>query len=186
MRVLAIVIVVVAKFTNGDVGRAILGAAAFFVVATAWSWWRFRPASRAGSAAGDRGRHARRNGRGAVRRPFDDPAPRGTGAQRSVVGDRGAASDAAQQSRRRRGRASRAADRLRRLRQSRPQPRGIEGDRRVIAAARRRRDASGAERQAGGSLPNASGRSACPDCQFACLSRTGRPGTSSGGSRHSA
>ena len=40
--VLAIVIVVVAKFTNGDVGRAILGAAAFFVVATAWSWWRFR------------------------------------------------------------------------------------------------------------------------------------------------
>jgi membrane protein implicated in regulation of membrane protease activity len=40
--VLAIVIVVVAKFTNGDVGRAIFGAAAFFVVATAWSWWRFR------------------------------------------------------------------------------------------------------------------------------------------------
>ena len=40
--VLAIVIVVVAKFTNGDVGRAILGAAAFFVVASAWSWWRFR------------------------------------------------------------------------------------------------------------------------------------------------
>jgi hypothetical protein len=40
--VLAIVIVVVAKFTNGDVGRAILGAAAFFVVATGWSWWRFR------------------------------------------------------------------------------------------------------------------------------------------------
>jgi len=40
--VLAIVIVVVAKFTGGDVGRAILGAAAFFVVATAWSWWRFR------------------------------------------------------------------------------------------------------------------------------------------------
>jgi hypothetical protein len=40
--VLAIVIVVVAKFTNGDVGRAILGAAGFFVVATAWSWWRFR------------------------------------------------------------------------------------------------------------------------------------------------
>ncbi len=40
--VLAIVIVVVAKFTDGDVARAILGAAAFFVVATAWSWWRFR------------------------------------------------------------------------------------------------------------------------------------------------
>ena len=40
--VLAIVIVVVAKFTSGDVGRAILGATGFFVVATAWSWWRFR------------------------------------------------------------------------------------------------------------------------------------------------
>ena len=40
--VLAIVIVVVAKFTNGDIVRAILGAAAFFVVATAWTWWRFR------------------------------------------------------------------------------------------------------------------------------------------------
>ena len=40
--VLAIVIVAVAKFTNGDVGRAIFGAAAFFVVASAWSWWRFR------------------------------------------------------------------------------------------------------------------------------------------------
>jgi hypothetical protein len=40
--VLAIVIVVVAKFTDGDVARAILGAAAFFIAATAWSWWRFR------------------------------------------------------------------------------------------------------------------------------------------------
>jgi membrane protein implicated in regulation of membrane protease activity len=40
--VLAIVIVVVAKFTNGDMARAIFGAAAFFVVATGWSWWRFR------------------------------------------------------------------------------------------------------------------------------------------------
>jgi len=40
--VLAIVIVVVAKFTSGDMARAILGAAAFFVAATGWSWWRFR------------------------------------------------------------------------------------------------------------------------------------------------
>jgi membrane protein implicated in regulation of membrane protease activity len=40
--VLAIVIVVVAKFTNGDMARAIFGATAFFVVATGWSWWRFR------------------------------------------------------------------------------------------------------------------------------------------------
>jgi hypothetical protein len=40
--VLAIVIVVVARFTGGDMARAVLGAAAFFVAATGWSWWRFR------------------------------------------------------------------------------------------------------------------------------------------------
>jgi membrane protein implicated in regulation of membrane protease activity len=40
--VLAIVIVVVAKLTNGEMLRAVAGAAAFFVVATAWTWWRFR------------------------------------------------------------------------------------------------------------------------------------------------
>ena len=40
--VLAIVIVVVARFTGGSVARAMLGAAAFFVAATGWSWWRFR------------------------------------------------------------------------------------------------------------------------------------------------
>jgi len=40
--VLAIVIVVVAEFTNGDMVRAIIGAVAFFVVATAWTWWRVR------------------------------------------------------------------------------------------------------------------------------------------------
>ena len=39
--VLAIVIVVVAHFTNGDLTRAIIGAAAFFVLATAYTWWRF-------------------------------------------------------------------------------------------------------------------------------------------------
>ena len=40
--VLAVVIIVVAKFTSGDMARAIVRAVAFFVVATAWSWWRFR------------------------------------------------------------------------------------------------------------------------------------------------
>jgi membrane protein implicated in regulation of membrane protease activity len=40
--VLAIVIVVIAKLTGGDLARAMLGAAAFFVAATGWSWWRFR------------------------------------------------------------------------------------------------------------------------------------------------
>ena len=40
--VLAVVIIVVAKFTSGDMARAIVGAVAFFVVATAWSFqvWR--------------------------------------------------------------------------------------------------------------------------------------------------
>jgi len=40
--VLAIVIVVVAKLTGGSVARAMLGALAFFIAATGWSWWRFR------------------------------------------------------------------------------------------------------------------------------------------------
>jgi Flp pilus assembly protein TadB len=40
--VLATLIVVVALLTNGNVVRSVLVAAGFFVVATAWSWWRFR------------------------------------------------------------------------------------------------------------------------------------------------
>jgi len=40
--VLAIVIVIVAALTNGDLARALVGAVGFFVVATAWSWWRSR------------------------------------------------------------------------------------------------------------------------------------------------
>ena len=40
--VLAVVIVLVATFTGGGVARAILAAAAFFVGATGWSWWRYR------------------------------------------------------------------------------------------------------------------------------------------------
>ncbi len=40
--VLSIALVVAASLTGGDVVRAGLVAAVFFVVATAWSWWRFR------------------------------------------------------------------------------------------------------------------------------------------------
>jgi len=40
--VLALVIFLVAAFTGGGVARAILVAAAFFIGATAWSWWRYR------------------------------------------------------------------------------------------------------------------------------------------------
>ena len=38
---MAIALVIVATLTGGDVVRAGLVAVIFFVVATAWSWWRF-------------------------------------------------------------------------------------------------------------------------------------------------
>ncbi|MDQ3874421.1 MAG: hypothetical protein M3322_02560 [Actinomycetota bacterium] len=40
--VLAGVIVAVAYLTQGDVVDALVIGAGFFVLATAWSWWRFR------------------------------------------------------------------------------------------------------------------------------------------------
>jgi len=40
--VLAALIVVVAFLTGGNLGRALLIAVAFFVLATAWSWSRWR------------------------------------------------------------------------------------------------------------------------------------------------
>jgi hypothetical protein len=40
--VLALIIVGVAWYTDGPLGKAIAFAVAFFVIATAWSWWRFR------------------------------------------------------------------------------------------------------------------------------------------------
>ena len=39
---LAAVLVVVAFITAGSLARALAVAAAYFVVATAWSWWKFR------------------------------------------------------------------------------------------------------------------------------------------------
>jgi len=39
---LAAIVVVFAWLTGGDVVNALAVGAAFFVVATAWSWWRFR------------------------------------------------------------------------------------------------------------------------------------------------
>ena len=39
---MAVAIVVVAWATGGDLGRAVLIAAAFFVAATAWGWRRWR------------------------------------------------------------------------------------------------------------------------------------------------
>ena len=40
--VLAAVILVLAAATDGDLGKAAIVAAAYFVVATGWSWVRFR------------------------------------------------------------------------------------------------------------------------------------------------
>jgi len=39
---LACLIVLIAWATGGDLGRAVVFAALYFVVATAWSWWRTR------------------------------------------------------------------------------------------------------------------------------------------------
>jgi membrane protein implicated in regulation of membrane protease activity len=55
--VMAGVLVLIAWLTGGDVVRAALVAFVFFVVATCWSWWRFRTrirdrAARAAAAAG--------------------------------------------------------------------------------------------------------------------------------------
>lgn len=46
--VLAIILVIVAFLTAGDLGRALFFAVVFFVAATSWSWWRFRARLQAG------------------------------------------------------------------------------------------------------------------------------------------
>lgn len=43
---LGVLIVVLAWITGGNGVRALGVAAAYFVVATAWSWWRFRQRAR--------------------------------------------------------------------------------------------------------------------------------------------
>ncbi len=40
--ILSAIVVGVAAITGGDLVKAGLVAVGFFVVATAWSWWRFR------------------------------------------------------------------------------------------------------------------------------------------------
>jgi hypothetical protein len=39
---LALIVVLLAVVTGGDILRAVLVAFVFWVVATGWSWWRFR------------------------------------------------------------------------------------------------------------------------------------------------
>ncbi len=42
---LACLIVLIAWATGGDLGRAVVFAALYFVIATAWAWWRSRQRS---------------------------------------------------------------------------------------------------------------------------------------------
>ncbi|HSL63119.1 MAG TPA: hypothetical protein VK874_00550 [Gaiellaceae bacterium] len=39
---LAVIVVLAAWATGGSIGRALVWGVAAFVVATAWSWWRWR------------------------------------------------------------------------------------------------------------------------------------------------
>ena len=49
--VLAALLLLVAWLTGGDVPTAVVVALVFFVVATAWNWWRFRQRLAAREAA---------------------------------------------------------------------------------------------------------------------------------------
>ena len=40
--VLAGLIVLISWATGGELGRAVVFACLYFVIATAWAWWRFR------------------------------------------------------------------------------------------------------------------------------------------------
>jgi hypothetical protein len=57
--VLAGVILLVAAISGGDLVKTLVVAVAYFVAATAWSWFRFRQretrAAEAGSSGGDAG-----------------------------------------------------------------------------------------------------------------------------------
>jgi hypothetical protein len=49
--VLALVILVIAALTGGGLARALLVALAYFVVATGWTWFRFRQRETRAAAA---------------------------------------------------------------------------------------------------------------------------------------
>jgi hypothetical protein len=49
---LAVVILVFAGLTGGDLTRAVAFAAGYFVIATGWSWFRFRQRERRPAPAG--------------------------------------------------------------------------------------------------------------------------------------
>jgi len=73
--IMSLLLVVIAWLTGGDALRAILVAAVFFLVATTWSWWKFRGRIKERAAAkvsappaGSGGGQANGNGRGSTKR----------------------------------------------------------------------------------------------------------------------
>jgi membrane protein implicated in regulation of membrane protease activity len=73
--VMAVLLIVVASLTGGDKLRGLLVAAVFFLVATTWSWWKFRGRIKERDAAktpqppdGSGGGQANGNGRGSTKR----------------------------------------------------------------------------------------------------------------------
>jgi hypothetical protein len=63
---MGVLLVIVASLTGGQALRAIVAAAIFFVIATAWTWWGFRKRIRArdAAAAAEAARRAGRPGSG--------------------------------------------------------------------------------------------------------------------------
>jgi len=73
--IMSSLLVVVAWLTGGDALRAILVAVVFFLVATTWSWWKFRgrikerdAAKASAPSAGGGGGRANGNGRRSTKR----------------------------------------------------------------------------------------------------------------------
>ncbi len=64
---LAVVILVFAALTGGDLTRAVGFAAGYFVLATGWSWFRFRQRERRASPAGTPEGNGQANGRASTR-----------------------------------------------------------------------------------------------------------------------
>ena len=64
---LAVVILVLAGLTGGDLTRAVAFAAGYFVIATGWSWFRFRQRERRPKPAGKPEGNGQANGRAPTR-----------------------------------------------------------------------------------------------------------------------
>jgi hypothetical protein len=56
---LAVLILIIAAVTGGDLVKAVAVAAGYFAAATAWSWWRFRQRANAARASGATGTEGR-------------------------------------------------------------------------------------------------------------------------------